>query len=242
MSRFALVASVASLAAGCVIHVDRHTEADAIVLDGAIDTVVADLAGGDRVVSGGGVGPARVERVWGWTGGRPQVLAHVDGGTLTLEVRCEGSMLGTCRVDHTVILPASAAVLGTTGSGNVELSDVGHVDVSTGSGDLTLDGVDGDVHAETGSGEVFGRGLASDDVWVDTGSGDVDLALLLEPSSVSVTTGSGDVRLALPPGSYDLSASTSSGDVHVSGVDVEPGADAKVEVHTGSGDVVVTSR
>jgi DUF4097 and DUF4098 domain-containing protein YvlB len=110
-----------------------------------------------------------------------------------------------------------------TGSGDVRVSDVeGDVSLDTGSGTVTVDGVSGrDVRIDTGSGGVTAARVRADDVNIDTGSGDVRLDLLSDLESLYVDTGSGDVTIDVPA---DLGAQvdieTGSGEIDLQDVTV----------------------
>ena len=169
-------------------------------------------------------------------------------------------------------------VVADTGSGDVHLTRVsgGRLAADTGSGDVVFDQVrgrelvadtgSGDVHlldcegaldADTGSGEIRGRGLKlGDKLRADTGSGDVLLAGdFSKVTDLYIDTGSGGVVLDVAGApSVHLVVSTGSGDVTV---DV-PGArirstkgdfvadlgDGKGKgiIQTGSGDVKISGR
>lgn len=95
-------------------------------------------------------------------------------------------------------------------SGTVVLDQATTVVVDTGSGDVSVAEVDGDVRVRTGSGAVdLGRvaGAAS----VSTGSGDVCLGQAL--GTAVVKTGSGDLEVG--ESTADLTSKTGSGDVVV---------------------------
>ncbi len=97
-----------------------------------------------------------------------------------------------------------------SGSGAVVLDQARTVVVDTGSGDISVAEVDGDVRVRTGSGAVdLGRvaGAAS----VSTGSGDVCLGQVL--GTAVVKTGSGDLEVG--ESTADLTSKTGSGDVVV---------------------------
>ncbi|WP_377320511.1 DUF4097 domain-containing protein [Pimelobacter simplex] len=97
-----------------------------------------------------------------------------------------------------------------TASGTVSLDQATTVVVDTGSGDVTVAEVDGDVRVRTGSGAVdLGRVVST--ASVSTGSGDVCLGQAL--GTVVVKTGSGDLELG--DSAADVSAKTGSGDVVV---------------------------
>jgi lia operon protein LiaG len=141
-----------------------------------------------------------------------------------------------------------------TGSGNVVASGVKGDDLlfDTGSGDVTLDHVQGrSLKIDTGSGNADATAVSADDLIVDTGSGDVTLELLAGGGSIDIDTGSGEVSLTLP-GTYgaDVILDTGSGEIDLGGISVTVRRVAedhiegrigdgkgRLHVETGSGDV-----
>jgi hypothetical protein len=101
--------------------------------------------------------------------------------------------------------------------------------IDSGSGDVSLDVVDGDTLVQTGSGDLVAEHLLGD-ARIKSGSGDV--VVRRAESALVVTTGSGDVRVE--SARDELAVKTGSGDAHV----LSMGGEAVFT--TGSGDLVVT--
>lgn len=97
-----------------------------------------------------------------------------------------------------------------SGSGAVRLGQATTVVVDTGSGDVVIAEVDGDLKIRTGSGAVD-LGRVARTASVSTGSGDVCLGQAL--GTVVVKTGSGDLEVG--DSAADVSAKSGSGDVLV---------------------------
>lgn len=97
-----------------------------------------------------------------------------------------------------------------SGSGAVALDQATTVVVDTGSGDVSVAEVDGDVRVRTGSGAVD-LGRVARTASVSTGSGDVCLGQAL--GTAVVKTGSGDLEVG--ESTADLTSKTGSGDVVV---------------------------
>lgn len=126
-----------------------------------------------------------------------------------------------CSVDLNVELPANLAL-----------------SLRTGSGDVRLDNLRGDISLATGSGDIAGHGLAGVKFSAETGSGDARLEL--SPARrVHLKTGSGDVALTVPGGVYRLDVSTGSGDQKLAGVSNDANAEDSIDVTTGSGDLKI---
>lgn len=138
-----------------------------------------------------------------------------------VEARYGCRLWTSCRVDVTARLPAGA-----------------DVDARTAFGDVTAEGLHGDLRLRTRAGEVGGAGLGSGAVKVEAGSGEVRLAFARPPREVEVETSSGDVEVRLPPGACRLALDSAAGDVRREGAPPAP-AGAPVRVDTDSGDVRV---
>jgi hypothetical protein len=228
--------------AGCVYATGSETvETSNFVIDVPVESVVFDLGAGDVRVEEGDVEFVQVERVMHYTCNPPNVVEAVTGTELLLGVECDCSW--GCAVDYSLVVPPGTHLFGGTGSGDIELSGVaGDVELETGSGDVDASCLSGHVSLSTGSGDVDGACLTTVNVAVSTGSGDVDLELTEAPELVVIGTGSGDVDLAVPAGVYSVDVDTGSGDVDMDGLTLESGADSRIEVATGSGDVEITGR
>jgi hypothetical protein len=235
-------------------------EFEELSFQGPVEEVRFDVGSGDLEVRVGQSQGVEVQRTTRFQGARPRLVARVEQGVLTLELDCGRVVTGVCTVDHLVLLPSPARLIGQTGSGDVIGEDLTGAEASTGSGDIEILGstgdlvldsgsgdilirdVSGDLDLRTGSGDLEGIGVRSAVAFLDTGSGDIDLRLADRPDRVDLFTGSGDVLLTLPRGSYDLKTSTGSGDVSLDGVTVERSSSARVLIDTGSGDIDVRGR
>lgn len=133
------------------------------------------------------------------------------------------------RTDIVVEVPVASALTAKVGSSDVRTR--GRLDdtrVETGSGDVTLDVVDGSTLVQSGSGDLEAHHLAGD-ARIKTGSGDV--VVRSAASSLVVSTGSGDVRV--DAAGDDLAVKTGSGDAAIGSLVGE------AVFTTGSGDLVV---
>lgn len=133
-------------------------------------------------------------------------------------------------------VPRDARLEISSGSGDVSVRDlVGSVAVRTVSGDVSLRGGGGDLHVETASGSLRAVAAAPLEATVRTISGDVEIeAPRMERTGI--TTVSGDVEIAsvfAPAG--DHLVSTTSGDV-----DLAVRGGVTIDARTVSGDVEVT--
>ncbi|MFJ6199656.1 DUF4097 family beta strand repeat-containing protein [Micromonospora sp. NPDC092111] len=209
---------------------------------------------GDIVIRA--TGPAtgvQIRRVVRYQGGQPDITYRITGDELVLDADCGPR----CSVSYDVTAPAGVRVQGETGSGDVELTKVGPVDFTLGSGNIRVADASGPVRAETGSGNIEVLGVTGpvdlrassgdvtgtrlgDQVSAETSSGNVTLAL---DTAVSVRAhaASGDVELVVPAGRYRVKSNTGSGDARI-GVTDDPAAPLLLDLSTGSGNVTVAQR
>ena len=132
-------------------------------------------------------------------------------------------------ISYEVTVPADAAVLAHSGSGNIGIESVrGEVQAQTGSGDIRLRDLGSRVHVQTGSGGIRAQDVGAP-FYGHTGSGDIDAALT-GSGDVDIQTGSGSVQLRGLKGG--LHARTGSGGISADGDVAGPW-----QLHTGSGDI-----
>ncbi len=169
-------------------------------------------------------------------GDEPDYDVWVENGTLKIEIDCDWS----CDGRFVARVPTAASARIDTGSGDVKIHDLeGDLRVDVGSGDVTVEDTLGFVELFSGSGDIKGTRLYSESCVAETGSGDIDISFDGTPRRVDLDTGSGDVDLDVPAGSYDISISTGSGDKSIRGLDDDTSADNQIRVETGSGDVTI---
>ncbi|MBO4210497.1 DUF4097 family beta strand repeat protein [Micromonospora echinofusca] len=210
---------------------------------------------GDVLVRTAAVPDTSIKRVVRYQGGQqPKAAYRLEGTELVLDTDCGRR----CSVSFEVLAPEGVTVSGENGSGDVELTRVGAVDLVVGSGDIRVRGTSAGVRAETGSGSievtdvtgavrlragsggVTGRGLRGAEIDAETGSGDIELTLEA-PGPVRAHAGSGSVEVTVPPGAYQVRARTGSGQTTV-GVPDDPTARLVLDVGADSGDVTVQPR
>lgn len=187
-----------------------------------------------------------------YRGAEPGPTYRIDGTVLTADTNCGEQ----CSVSYDVTAPQGVAIRGENGSGDLSLTDVAEVDVTVGSGSVTVNGATGSVRAQTGSGDINvtdiagavtlhagsgsieGRDLAGGDVTVEVDSGDILLSLAA-PRSVWARAGSGDIAVSVPDGGYRVSVRTGSGDQAVDVID-DLTARNVLDLSSGSGDIAVS--
>jgi hypothetical protein len=137
-------------------------------------------------------------------------------------------------IDYDITLPASSNISAVSGSGDVEIQNVGAtIKAQTGSGNVNATGIQGAATLGTGSGDIVLNQTGPGDVKAETGSGSIKLQGL--SGALKASTGSGDIEAAGQPTS-DWRLSTGSGSVHLSVGNAHFNFDAE----TGSGSINVS--
>ncbi|GAC1357570.1 MAG: DUF4097 family beta strand repeat-containing protein [Acidobacteriaceae bacterium] len=178
----------------------------------------------------GWFGAGDVESRMNQIAGNPPIVQN--GNDIIIGERHSGDRYRNISIDYEVTLPRASSIEASTGSGDVDLQDVGtkfkgssgsgnvravnlrgEANLETGSGDIELNqGAPGDVRAQTGSGNIRLNSI-SGGLRAGTGSGDIEVSG--NPATDwKLDTGSGSVRLTLGSSAhFNLSASTGSGTI-----------------------------
>jgi Putative adhesin len=157
-----------------------------------------------------------------------------SGNTVHVGDSSDHTLYNNISIDYEVSAPADVALNLRSGSGDIEVNNVGrYLSATSGSGNIRAHGVHGPAELETGSGDIelgqngpgavrakTGSGNVQlhgfdGTLYARTGSGDIEAEGHLNGAS-SVSTGSGNARLHLATDSrFNLEASTGSGDIKV---------------------------
>ncbi len=134
-------------------------------------------------------------------------------------------------IDYEIEVPADTSLRTHSGSGDQTVEGLrATVNLESGSGDMRLTDLQGDVHTHTGSGNVTARGL-SGPFDADAGSGDIRLEAK-SAGDTRIHTGSGNIQIRGVKGG--LRAEAGSGDI-----DAEGSVTDAWEIRTGSGNVEI---
>ena len=156
-----------------------------------------------------------------------------SGNDITIGERHNNDLYRNISIDYDITLPASSNITATTGSGDVNIENVGAtIKAQTGSGSVTASGIQGAATLGTGSGDIVLHQTGPGDVKAETGSGSIKLQGL--SGALKASTGSGDIEAAGQPTS-DWKLSTGSGSVRLTVGNAHFNFDAE----TGSGSINV---
>jgi hypothetical protein len=211
-----------------------ETFEDSAELPEKVESVRLDSSSGAvRLRSKQTVTKTSVHRSIEYDGDKPGKRTYeVEAGVLTLRGCGDG-----CSVTYTVDLPPRVAVSGGTSSGGISLAGVGDVDVTTASGAVDLDDVDGTVEVRTTNGRINGRGLKGESIGARTSNGAIDLGLST-PQDVRAKTSNGAVSVTVPDGRYKVSSKTSNGKKNI-GLRNDPAGDHTLDLETSNGSITV---
>jgi hypothetical protein len=146
----------------------------------------------------------------------------MGGGVLHISSSCPRVVVGSCSASYELAVPETVAVKVTTGSGNVR-----------------LDGFRGGASIQTGSGNIDVAAFCGFNLAASSGSGAVRVGTACAPRNLVLRSGSGDVAAHVLPGRYRIGVGSGSGRVHVIGVRRDPDAPYRIDAHSGSGSVAV---
>jgi hypothetical protein len=133
-----------------------------------------------------------------------------------------------------------------TEGGNVNGDDWagnGTTRVDTGGGDMTVNGLTGNFQMSTEGGNVDASGVASALVGMDSGGGNVTLALTQVPQNLQITAEGGNVTVILPLGSttYDISTPDNQGaNISYPQSLFSSTSTHKITIDSGGGDITVS--
>lgn len=113
-------------------------------------------------------------------------------------------------IDLDIGVPAGLSVTIKDGSGDMQVSGTGALQIDDGSGSITVSGIAGDVRIEDGSGAITVEQVDGA-VDIEDGSGAIDVSHVT--SGVVVDDGSGELRIAQVGGTVSISDGSGSIDV-----------------------------
>lgn len=144
-----------------------------------------------------------------------EVAAHppIEQTGNIVRIGGQGNNLQHLSIDYDIEAPADAYLRASSGSGNITIEGVG-IDASleTGSGNIRATGLRDGFKIETGSGNIDAEQIGDGDVKAETGSGNIELRDL--KGALRAQTGSGDIKASGKPGGQ-WKLGTGSGSVEI---------------------------
>jgi hypothetical protein len=187
---------------------------------------------------------AHIHSSHGWMGGGSDVDSRIQqivnnppivqsGNDITVGEQHNNDLYRNISIDYDITLPHASAISAVTGSGDIEIQDVGaNLKAQSGSGTVRAHGIKGPATLGTGSGDIELEQTGPGDVKAETGSGSIRLHGL--SGALKAGTGSGDIEANGEP-TTDWKLSTGSGSIHL-GVG---NAHFNLDADTGSGSINV---
>ena len=190
--------------------------------------IVAHLRSSHGWMSGGNDVDSRIQQIVN----SPPIVQN--GNDITIGERHNNDLYRNISIDYDISLPKASGISAATGSGDVQIQDVGaSIKAQSGSGSVRAHGIQGPAILGTGSGDIELQQTGPGDVKAETGSGSIRLNGL--SGALKASTGSGDIEAAGQP-TTDWKLSTGSGSVRL----VIGNAHFNLDADTGSGSINVS--
>jgi len=177
----------------------------------------------------------RVKSAWGGSEDRVREIAAqppIEQTGSIVRVGANLENLHNISIEYEVQAPARTFLDASSGSGDVTDEGVGvNARLNTGSGSIHATGLRENFSLGTGSGDIYAEQAGSGDVTARTGSGSIELKNL--SGGLKADTGSGDIKLSGQP-KADWRVRTGSGSVELWAADR---SGFNLDASTGSGEV-----
>ena len=173
---------------------------------------------------------------------RTAVTLASDGGNMTVGIVTGHVALDTGGGDVTGSGLSGTIQISTEG-GNVGAGNLdGPMRMYTGGGDLNGNGLTGDLTVSTEGGNVNANAVISQQVYVQSGGGEVTLAFTQPPQNLQVISEGGNVNLVLPNGgiTYDISAHAQGGNLNIPSGLASAASHHTIAVTSGGGDITIS--
>ena len=208
-----------------------------LTVSGRVELTVRTGSGNIHVTRGAG----NQVHIWGkvksgWGGSEEKVKEiaanppiEQTGSIIRIGARHEN--LHNVSIDYEIQAPENAFLDASSGSGNVTVEGVGeNAKLSTGSGSIHATGLHDGFSAETGSGNIYAEQTGEGFVKADTGSGNLELRNLR--GGLHAETGSGNIKAGgAPTGDWKLEAGSGNIDIWIGNAAVT------LDASTGSGNI-----
>jgi DUF4097 and DUF4098 domain-containing protein YvlB len=176
----------------------------------------------------------RVKSNWGGSEQRVKEIAAnppIEQTGSIVRIGSHQENMHNISIDYEIKAPAKAYLEASSGSGNVTDDGVGvNARLNSGSGNIHATGLHDSFTAGTGSGNIYAEQVGTGDVKANTGSGNIELRNI--SGGLKAETGSGDIKLGGTAKS-EWKVTTGSGSV-----EIWPGSSGfTLDASTGSGSI-----
>ncbi len=160
-----------------------------------------------------------------------------EGDTITIRTRRASDEFVNVAVDLDVTVPPGTRINVTTGAGEVTIDGVeGETAVRTGAGNVEVRGSEGQVSLDTGAGNIDYAGEPQGTSTFETGAGNIDIDLPGDFSgTVELDSGLGTVDV----GTFDVIGDVSTGSARGT---IGTGGGPTIQAHTGAGNINLVRR
>ncbi|HUX28105.1 MAG TPA: DUF4097 family beta strand repeat-containing protein [Terracidiphilus sp.] len=143
----------------------------------------------------------RVKSTWGGSDERVREIANnppVEQTGNIIRIGSRHENMRNISIDYEIQAPANTFLEASSGSGNITDDGIGDsAKLSTGSGNIHATGLQGGFTVNTGSGNIYADQTSQGDVKAQTGSGNIELRNLR--GGLRAGTGSGDIKVTGTP-------------------------------------------
>lgn len=183
-------------------------------------------------------------QVDGWVvfGSGPDARWKMQGGTLTLKVKCD-ALISDCASTHQVKVPRGVAVTVRGDNGKIVASGFDTpLALHSDNGKVTVRDSSGPLKLESDNGGIVAEGISGSSVTAESNNGSVRLGFTAAPTLVDTVSDNGAVAIELPGGStsYAVSARTDNGNTSVE-VPRSDDSPHVVKARSNNGEVTVRS-
>lgn len=236
MKHFVIAAMALVLAALPALAAEATFERN-LTVNGRVDLIVSTGSGNIHLTRGSSNQVhifGRVKSGWGGSEERVREIAArppIEQTGNIVRIGAQQMNLRNISIQYEIQAPADSYLEASSGSGNVTVDGVGvNSKLSTGSGNVRATGLSGSFSINTGSGDIVAEQTSPGDVKVQTGSGNIDLHDIR--GGLRGGTGSGNIKVTGSPASV-WRLHTGSGNI-----EFWPGQTGfQLDASTGSGNI-----
>jgi hypothetical protein len=215
-----LLLAIAALAVASVAaHATEATFERTLTVSGHLELTVGTGSGNIHITQGAGNQVhifGRVKSGWGGNDAKVHEIAanppiEQTGNIVRVGQRHES--LHNISIDYEIQAPADSFLDASSGSGDVTDEGVGqNAKLNTGSGNVHATGLKGSFSVGTGSGNVYAEQVSAGDARAETGSGSIELKNV--HGALKAETGSGNIKIAGTP-AVGWKLETGSGNIEI---------------------------